>query len=410
MRIIVEGWRFIPRSHSILSQFQMLEMLKRGDLTVFHKDLPYLLPSWQPVTGLFNPEQERILKQIPQPDFNCFADATWRISYPFNLTASPHSQRTCIFATTEWGIVHNTAFLGGISMQEASRKNPDTIIVTTSRWSRDGFLRSGAEADRVCIVPLGYEPNIYKPISYQNRIELRKKLGWDRYFVFLNVGVMLNNKGVPALLQAFAAIVDRYPDARLVLKGTDSLFTSQNALNKMLQSLTDKQREKIIPKLIYIGKDLSFAEMASLYQAADVYVSPYLAEGFNMPVLEAIACGLPVICTKGGSTDDFTHPDFALAIDSQILTVTMNKENRFYLHPNLEHLITLMINTIEQPSFIDRARQAGPIFAANGFTWQHITNKLLKVLVPSHNIRENKRSAITESGLDTRPIFEPIIF
>ncbi len=410
MRIIVEGWRFIPRSHSILSQFQMLEMLNRGDVEVFHKDLPYLLPSWQPVTGLFNPEQERILKQIPTPDFNCFADATWRISYPFDLTASPNSQKTAIFATTEWGIVHNTAFVGGVSMQEASRKNPDTIIITTSRWSRDGFLRSGAAADRVCIVPLGYDPNIYKPISNEERIKLRKKLGWEGYFVFLNVGVMLNNKGVPALLQAFAAIVDRYPNARLVLKGTDSLFTSEKALNKMLQSLGDQQREKIIPKLIYIGKDLSFAEMASLYQAADVYVSPYLAEGFNMPVLEAIACGLPVICTKGGSTDDFTHPDFALAIDSQMLNVNMNNENRFYLHPNLEHLITLMINTIEQPNFIDRARQAGPKFVANGFTWKQITDKLLEVLVPSHHKTENKISAITESGRVSSPIFEPIIF
>ena len=46
-------------------------------------------------------------------------------------------------------------------------------------------------------------------------------------------------------------------------------------------------------------------------QAADVYVSPYHAEGFNLPVLEAVACGIPVVVSAGGSTEDFTHPAFA---------------------------------------------------------------------------------------------------
>jgi glycosyltransferase involved in cell wall biosynthesis len=42
-----------------------------------------------------------------------------------------------------------------------------------------------------------------------------------------------------------------------------------------------------------------------MYNAVDLYISPYLAEGFNMMVLEAIACGTRVLVSKGGSTDDF---------------------------------------------------------------------------------------------------------
>ncbi|MEG4807439.1 glycosyltransferase family 4 protein [Microcoleus sp. F8-D3] len=70
---------------------------------------------------------------------------------------------------------------------------------------------------------------------------------------------------------------------------------------------------------------LSFAQIAELYQAADVYVSPYLTEGFNLQVLEAVACGLPIICTAGGPADDFTS-NFALQIESKFTAVASDGE------------------------------------------------------------------------------------
>ena len=46
--------------------------------------------------------------------------------------------------------------------------------------------------------------------------------------------------------------------------------------------------------MIYTGGTYSCDKMADLYRAADVYAAPYRAEGFNLPVLEAAACGVPV--------------------------------------------------------------------------------------------------------------------
>jgi glycosyltransferase involved in cell wall biosynthesis len=123
--------------------------------------------------------------------------------------------------------------------------------------------------------------------------------------------------------------------------------------------------------------------MAQLYQAADAYVSLYLAEGFNLPALEAIACGLPLICTKGGPTDDFTTPDFAWHVESTFQEGTSNDRQIFRLMPDLEHSIALMKNIIEQPELCDRSREAGPKFVATGFTWKHVTDQLLEVLVPT---------------------------
>ncbi len=60
----------------------------------------------------------------------------------------------------------------------------------------------------------------------------------------------------------------------------------------------------------YLDDELSDDEMAALYRACDVLVHPYRGEGFGMPVLEAMACGLPAIVTAGGPTDEFC-PDAA---------------------------------------------------------------------------------------------------
>jgi glycosyltransferase involved in cell wall biosynthesis len=55
--------------------------------------------------------------------------------------------------------------------------------------------------------------------------------------------------------------------------------------------LSDAEKRTIEPRLHYHGNTLSFGDMALMYQMADAYVSPYFSEGFNMPVLEAAACG-----------------------------------------------------------------------------------------------------------------------
>ncbi len=68
-----------------------------------------------------------------------------------------------------------------------------------------------------------------------------------------------------------------------------------------------------LPRVRLIEDELSDDELAALYRACDVLVHPYRGEGFAMPVLEAMACGLPVIVTGGGPTDEFCPPRRRLA-------------------------------------------------------------------------------------------------
>lgn len=382
MRIIVEGWRFLPHSYAIANQFQLLEMLKYPNLEIFHKDIPFLDENWQPVVGLLDATAEAAIKNIPHPSAYQKADATLRISVPYNFAPS-NTKRTCLFATTEWGILHNENFriTGAASLREG-HSNSDIIIVTPSHWSKTGFIRSGANPDRTIVIPCGIDRKIYKPLTKAEREALRKQLGWDG-FVFLNIGAGSPNKGIDLLLKAFSVVVESYPEARLVLKGEESIYESDSLIAQNIDELTFDEAEKVLPRMAYIGETLPFAKMAQLYQAADAYVSLYLAEGFNLPALEAIACGLPLICTKGGPTDDFTTPDFAWHVESTFQEGTSNDRQIFRLMPDLEHSIALMKNIIEQPQLCDRSREAGPKFVATGFTWKHVTDQLKEVLVPT---------------------------
>jgi len=376
MKIIFEGWHFLPHSFGITNQFIQLEMLRRG-VTFFHKSAPFLDESWRETRGLLDEASEEQLRNMPIYEEES-ANITFRLSVPYNF-APANTEKIAVFGTTEWGILHNEDFrIEGAESLRAGHANPNILIITTSHWSRLGFLRSGAEPERVIVVPCGVEPNIYQPINPEKKIALRESLGWDG-FVFLNVGSCTPNKGIELLLKSFAVVADQYPDARLVLKGIESIYESNSLMAKYIENLTLEEAELILPRLSYISDNLSFQEMVQLYQAADCYVCPYLAEGFNMPALEAIACGLPIICTQGGPTDDFTKPDFALYINSVFQSGGTAEQPIYRLMPNTDHLIELMGEVIKNQEFSQQAYFSGPAHVQENFTWRNTVDILLKV-------------------------------
>ncbi|MGL5059276.1 MAG: glycosyltransferase family 4 protein [Microcoleus sp.] len=395
MQIIVEGWRFIYHSYCVANQFQLLEMLDRPEVQLFHRDIPYIDPAWQTKNSLFDRATETLLREIKSPHQNQAADTTLRMYCPWNFAAS-NSRETWVFAATEWGIVTNTVLEAiGVKSLTETHVNSEAKIITPSAWSKDGLIRSGVQPDRIAVVPLGTDTNIYYPLSDSERRSLRQNFGWSDYFIFLNIGGQTDRKGIRPLLKAFAATVDKYPNARLVLKGSELLYPSRDEIATASRVvLTDAERAKVLPRLIYTGSQLSFIQIAQLYQAADAYVSPYLAEGFNLPILEAAACGLPVICTAGGPTDDFTHPDFAMPIESKFRAVDIDGERLFILAPKWEHLTQLMQGAIAQPEIAAKARIAGPRFVAENFTWKRAVDRLLQVILPQKSSNKFELSTL----------------
>ena len=133
------------------------------------------------------------------------------------------------------------------------------------------------------MLPLGYEPALFQPPGPARKADLLRQRGWDDAFVFLNLGALTANKGIVQLLQAFATIAREFPHTRLVLKGLDTLYRSRASLKEYVSTLSPHDAALVEPRLHYLGQMLPPTEVAELYQAADVYVTPYHFEGFHLP-------------------------------------------------------------------------------------------------------------------------------
>uniref|UniRef100_C6E7H5 Glycosyl transferase group 1 n=1 Tax=Geobacter sp. (strain M21) TaxID=443144 RepID=C6E7H5_GEOSM len=369
--LLIEGWRFVPHSYACVNMWQCLELIKRPDVELYHRDLPYFKPEWKPTQHLFDPAATAALKAIPPLPPGKKADLLLRVAFPYRFDRN-NAGRHLVFGTAEHGIVTPSMVEGGVPLAQAMADS-EALIITPSNWSRAGFLRSGVAPERVALVPHGVDPGIFRPLPEAEREALRRQLGWQDNFVVLNVGCMTGNKGVRYLLKACAVLQERFPQLKLCMKGLDPLYPSRRLLQEAGDLLTAEEGTRLASSLVYIGEDLSFSDMVSLYNAADAYVSPYIAEGFNLPVLEAAACGLPVICTAGGPTDDFVDASFAKRIDSTLI----QKDGLLGVQPDLEHLVELIAQTVQDHEFRQKARGAGPSFVAGSFTWRHAVEKLL---------------------------------
>ena len=198
----------------------------------------------------------------------------------------------------------------GFSVDEVVAQRPDLVVVTPSRWSRDRLIDRGFAEPGVRVVRHGVDRDLYSPMAAAERQANRKAIGIaDDETVFLNVGLPAWNKGIDLLVHAFAIARRAQPRCRLILKDAQKLYGlgAEQVLRDLAAQQPSLVTADVIGAISVVGGNMSLAELRLLFGVADCYVSPYRAEGFNLPVLEALACGTPVIVSSGGATDDFCH-------------------------------------------------------------------------------------------------------
>jgi glycosyltransferase involved in cell wall biosynthesis len=379
--LIVEGWRFLAHSYAIVNQWQLLALSRRTDVAVKVIDVPLYARRWQTQEGLFEQRAEQALRSIETAKPDESADVTLRISAPFDFSPS-RSAQTAIFGTLESQVIRRDQLPDLQAYEQLQRMPPPMEVkaITPSRWSAEGFYKAGFKTEQVLIVPHGVDIDTFHPMP-NLRSHIRSKVPVvDSDFVFLSVGAMTGNKGMDLLLYAFAEVCRKFPHARLVLKGMDPLYKSRELLLKNLQTMSAQDQQRVIERITYFGKSFPNGKMAMLYQAADIYVSPYRAEGFNIPVLEAAASGIPIICTRGGATDDFVTDAFARRIESKKLSSRFKDEDISRLEPSVEHLIALMSSAIEDHSWRKQAAESGPLHVRANYTWDCVVDMLVRKL------------------------------
>ncbi len=164
----------------------------------------------------------------------------------------------------------------------------------------------GATPPKVTTIPNGVETDRYKPAP--NRDEIRKKLGWDEKRVVFTIGRIDPRKGFNLLAQAAGEVMHKLREA-----GQDVMFLLPGAgkgRTKAERKVVDEMAEALgdaVSSTTFFPR-LSDDELLEYYHAADLFVCPSPYEPFGLVVIEAMACGLPVVAfNSGGPADIISH-------------------------------------------------------------------------------------------------------
>ena len=253
--IRAEGWRFVAHSYAIVNEWQCLELMRRDDIELYFRDLPFVRKRWEQARKILPEKWEAALEGLHDTGRAQKVDCVIRISVPVRLKTG-HARRTLVLGTADFGWLPSEMIAGGRTLAEAHRES-DAIIISPSEWSRWGLLRAGADPDRVAVVPHGVDPLIFHPAPHAVRKSLRDDAGYADRFVFLNVSAHTLSKGTDLILKAFARVAMRRSEAFLVLKGSDSIYDSKEYVQKwMTEKLTAEEREAIRGRIHYVGKIL----------------------------------------------------------------------------------------------------------------------------------------------------------
>jgi glycosyltransferase involved in cell wall biosynthesis len=276
---------------------------------------------------------------------------------------------------------------------EQIERNVDELWVP-SRFVRDVFVRGGVRAARVAIIPNAVDANVFTPDGSTSRPQGARK------FVFLFVGGAIRRKGVDLLLEAYQAAFDPGEDVSLILSisGTAGAYQHNSLLPQIQRAANDPSFPHVQPLL----DSFDDATLTSLYRGCDAFVLPYRGEGFGMPLLEAMACGKPVITTALGPSTDFCSPKTAYLISAREVEVPDDPPplgplaGRFtWFEPDFAELMRTLRHVYEHR---DEAAQRGRAAAKQvreDFSWSRITQIYAERIGKLHGMGSLQTSTLT---------------
>ncbi len=240
-------------------------------------------------------------------------------------------------------------------------------IWVPSTFNRETFINSGLQAP-VYVLPLGVNPDYYNP-------NIRAYRPTQRY-TFLSVFEWGERKAAEVLLRAYHRAFSRQDDVLLLLK----IINTDPGVDVYRQIAELGLPENGPPVTLLYNQELPVHQMGSLYRSADCFVLPTRGEGWGMPVIEAMACGLPVIATDWSAHRDFMTEDVAYPLQVAQLIPAKAKcpyyEGFRWADPDEDHLIHLMRYVVEHQA---EAKVKGALASQKvlgAWTWRHAAQQI----------------------------------
>lgn len=226
-------------------------------------------------------------------------------------------------------------------------------LIAVSEYTKSMLVEKlGVAAQRVRVVHHGVS-SAFCPAEPDRIKALRRQYGLPRPYV-LFVGTAEPRKNLPRLVKAIAHLRTRFQhDVDLVIAGKAAWGSSE------LRTCIDDER---LHRNVHLLGHARFEELPVLYSGALAAVQPSIVEGFGMPILEAMACGTPVVAANASSLPEVCG-GAALLFDPH----------------NVEELALLLNRLIEESALRSEFARRGKIRAAQ-FTWAKSARETLAVL------------------------------
>ena len=246
-------------------------------------------------------------------------------------------RKPCILKADSCGEMSGTFFETGLQrLGTTQRSGPfrwlvelrNRILLQASRFISlsteitNELLRSGVPENRISTIPNTYDTQLFRPLPAEKK-RLRRELDLpaDKRIV-IYTGRLVSYKGVPLLVDAWKKLAQQHPNSILLLVGGGGvdIDNCEETLRRTVK------KEGLEDQILFTGEQ---SNVHQYLQASDIYAFPSQNESFGISVVEAMACGLPVVSSSAGGLRDLINDGVdGLMIppgDAAALTASMNR-------------------------------------------------------------------------------------
>ncbi len=230
-------------------------------------------------------------------------------------------------------------------------RRADRIIAVSDSTRRDALRSYPLDPEKIEVIPEGVEPRFRPEIEHDVGVDVRHRLGLPERFV-LSVGTIEPRKNHATLVEAYAALRDQHPDVGLVIAG---------GRGWLYEPFFERVRALGLDGHVVFTGHVPDQDMPALLNAAEVFAFPSEFEGFGLPPLEAMACGIPVVCSDAASLPEVVG-DAGLLVSPRDVGAWVQAIDRLLGDPPLR-----------------AAFGARGLARARGFSWDAAADRTLEV-------------------------------
>ncbi len=284
----------IPRLSEFKDRFDVLEYLVTSAAT-FAEPLTFSLRAHRELVG-------RLEEFDLVHDNQCLGTGIWKIHeaglpvletihHPITVDRRLETKH----ATTPWKRFTKNRFYAFTAMQTKVAKKLPRILTVSSNSYNDIVKDHGVDPERLHIVHVGVDPKQFRPLTDVDVVP-------GRLMTTASADVAM--KGLAFLLEALAKLRAEDDTIHLVVIGKPKYDSKATQLIKELD----------LSRSIEFVTGVSDQRIVELYNQAQLAVVPSLYEGFSLPAVEAMSCGVPLIATTGGALPEVVGDDGVTAL------------------------------------------------------------------------------------------------